>query len=191
MISIGLLDLWLPILLSGVFCWLASMIAHMFIKHHNADYKQLSNEQQVSDVIRTGHPKPGFYQMPYCTDMKEMGSQATIDKFNKGPVAVISIMNNGMPPLGKLLLQQFLFFLVGSLLIAYVASLSLGMSADTTSVFRVIMPVGFLAFGYGAIPDSIWYGHPWSNCLRFMIDALVYAAISAATFAWLWPSIVS
>ena len=190
-LSIGLLDLWLPILLGGVFCWIASMLAHMLIKHHNADYKQLSNEDQVADAIRAVNPRPALYQMPHCTDMKEMGDESTVQKFNNGPVAIITIFNNGMPPMGKLLVQQLLFFLVACLLVAYVATLSLDFSAEAKEVFRVVMPVGFLAFGYAGIPYSIWYGHPWSNCLRFLIDSVVYAAITAATFAWLWPTILT
>ncbi|WP_395373525.1 hypothetical protein [Marinicella sp. W31] len=186
--SVSLMSLWLPILLGGVFCWFASSIIHMFIKYHNADYKKLSNEDQVSDAIRAGNPKPGLYSMPYCIDMKEMSDPALQEKFKRGPVGMISVFDNGMPPMGKLLIQQLLFFIVAGVLIAYVATLSLVFGADFMSVFRTVMAVSFLAFGYGVIPYSVWYGHPWSNCVRFLIDALIYAAVFGATFAWLWPA---
>jgi hypothetical protein len=49
------------------------------------------------------------------------------------------------------------------------------------------MIISFITFGYGLIPNSIWLGQPWSNCLRYLLDALIYAVIVASTFAWLWP----
>jgi hypothetical protein len=186
--SVSLLQLWLPILLGGVFCWITSAVFHMVIKHHNADYKPIGNEDQVADAIRAGQLAPGLYSMPYCKDMKDMGGEVMQSKFQQGPVAMISVFVNGMPAMGKLLVQQLLFFILGCVLIAYVASLSLAVGSEFMTVFQVVMVTGFLAFGWGLIPFSIWYGHPWSNCLRYLIDALIYAAVVAGTFAWLWPA---
>ena len=185
--SVALTELWLPILLGGIFCWIASALFHMVIKHHNADYKPLSNEAEVSAALRAGDPKPALYSMPYCKDMKEMGEEAMVNKFNQGPVAMITVFNKGMPPMGKLMLQQILFFIVGCLLMAYIATLALPAGSDYMAVFRLLMVTGFLTFGWGLIPFSIWYGHPWSNTLRYLIDALIYGAVAAGTFAWLWP----
>lgn len=186
--AVSLLQLWLPILLGGVFCWIVSALIHMLIKYHNADYKKLSNEDQVADTIRQGNPSPGLYHMPHCADMKEMQDDAMQLKFKQGPIAMISIFSNGMPPMGKLLGQQLLFFLLACLLIAYVATLSLSTAAVFMNVFELVMVVSFLTFGYGLIPNSIWLGQPWSNTLRYLIDALIYAAVVGATFAWLWPT---
>lgn len=187
--SVSLMQLWLPILLGGVFCWIASAIFHMVIKHHNADYKRINNEDQVSEAIRAGNLAPGLYSMPHCKDMKDMGDEVMQNKFNQGPVAMLSVFNNGMPPMGKLLGQQILFFILGCLLIAYAATLTLAAGSDYMAVFRVVMIISFLAFGWGLIPFSIWMGQPWSNCIRYLIDAVIYAAIVAGTFAWLWPAV--
>lgn len=186
--SVSLMQLWLPILLGGVFCWFASAIFHMVIKHHNADYKQLENEDQIGEAMRANKPAPGLYTMPFCIDMKQMGDENMVKKFDQGPVAMVAVFNDGMPPMGKLLLQQILFFIIGCVLIGYAATLSLAPGAEYMDVFRVVMVTGFLAFGWGLIPFSIWMGHPWSNCIRFLIDAVIYAAIAAGTFAWLWPA---
>jgi hypothetical protein len=186
--SVSLMQLWMPILLGGVFCWFASAIIHMVIKYHNHDYKKLSNEEEVGDAMRNGSPAPGLYHMPHCTDMKEMEDEAVQAKFIQGPIAMISVFENGLPKMGKLLIQQFLFFIFAGVFIAYVATLALAPGADYMAVFRIVMTVGFLAFGYGCIPYSIWYGHPWANCLRYFLDAVIYAAVFAGTFAWLWPA---
>lgn len=186
--SVTLLQLWLPIVLGGLFCWIASAIIHTVIKYHNADYKKLSNEEQVGDALRQGEPKPGLYHMPHCTDMKEMQDESVQAKFTKGPIAMISVFENGLPPMVKLLSQQFLFFIGACLLVAYVTTLTLTSGSDFRSVFHLSIVVSFLTFGYGVIPYSIWFGHPWATCIRYLIDALIYATIIAATFAWLWPA---
>lgn len=189
--SVSLMQLWLPILLGGIFCWVASALIHMLIKYHNADYKKLSNEDQVADAIRAGNTAAGLYHMPFCADMKQMSEESMQEKFNKGPIALISVFANGMPPMGKLLAMQLLYFIIGCVLIAYVAIHSLAPAADFMTVFRLVMVVSFLGFGYALIPNSIWYGHPWSNSIRYLLDALIYAAVTAATFAWLWPAAIS
>jgi hypothetical protein len=34
---------------------------------------------------------------------------------------------------------------------------------------------------------SIWYRRSWVTTLKATIDGAVFAAVTAATFAWLWP----
>ncbi len=182
-------ELWLAILLAGVFCWIASALIHMLIKYHNADYKKLNNEDEVASVLGASSPAPGLYTLPHCIDMKEMANEAMQKKFNDGPVAMISVMPNGMPPMGKLLGQQIIFFVAGSFLIAYLATLSIPAGAEYMEVFRSVFVASFLTYGWAQIPYSIWMGQPWSNCLRFLMDALIYSGVTAGTFAWLWPGL--
>jgi hypothetical protein len=186
--SVSITQLWLPIVLGGVFCWIASALIHMLLKYHNADYQKLSNEEEVGDALRAGNVTPGFYHMPHCTDMKEMQNQETQEKFNKGPIAMISVFENGMPKMGKLLAQQLLYFFVACTLIAFVALLSLEPSDSFKVIFHFVAIISFLTFGYAVIPYSIWFGHPWAVTLRYLLDAIIYAAVVAATFAWLWPA---
>jgi hypothetical protein len=186
--SVSITQLWLPILLGGIFCWFASALIHMLLKYHNADYQKLTNEDQVGDALRQGKVTPGFYHMPHCTDMKEMQNEAMQEKFNKGPIAMISVFESGMPKMGKLLLQQFFYFLIACLFIAYVATLSLDASADYRIVFRLVASISFLSFGYAVIPYSIWFGQPWAVSLRYLLDALIYAAVVAGTFSWFLPT---
>jgi len=34
---------------------------------------------------------------------------------------------------------------------------------------------------------SIWYRRAWSLTLKAFLDGVIYAALTAGTFAWLWP----
>ena len=186
--SVSVSELWLVILLAGLLCWVASALVHMLIKYHNADYKELANEDEVSAALRASSPTPALYTLPFCIDMKAMGDEAMQSKFTKGPVAMIAIMDNGMPSMGKLLGQQVLFFVIGALLIGYLATTALVAGADYMTVFRHVFVASFLAYGWAQVPYSIWMGQPWSNCLRYIIDAIIYAGVTAGCFAWLWPA---
>lgn len=189
--DVSLVDLWLPILGGGFLAWMASGVIHMALKYHNLDYKKLPNEDDVLAVVGEGKPGLGLYSLPYCTDPKEMAEEAMQKKFADGPVLFVTVFENGMPNMGKLLSQQFAYFLFSALLVAYALTLVYGTAASGGDVFRLAMTVAFLAFGWGNIPFSIWYGHPWGITARFMLDALIYSAIMAAMFCWLWPSAVS
>lgn len=185
--TISLLHLWMPILLGTFLAWIASAVIHMVIKYHDSDYQQLSNEDEVMDAVRNGSPKIGVHTMPYCIDMNEMKKESMQEKFAKGPVAMLTVFPNGMPPMGKLVGQQILYFLLGGIIIAYCATLALQPGADYMSVFRVVAATGFLAFGWAVIPFSIWYGHKWSTTAKYLLDALIYGAIFAGCMSWLWP----
>lgn len=186
--TVSIIDLWLAILLSGSFAWIASALIHMVVKYHNSDYKKLNNEAEVAKAIDSGKSGVGFYTLPHCADFKEMEDPKVQQQFKDGPVAMVTIMPNGLPPMGKLLTQQLLFFVLGSLLIGYVGTLGLVGSSASVDIFRMLFVTGFICYGWAAIPYSIWFGHPWSVTVKYLIDAAIYSAVTALTFVWLWPT---
>jgi hypothetical protein len=185
--GVSILELWLAILLSGLFSWIASAIIHMVIKYHNTDYKRLNDEGAVSDSLSKSGDKVGLYTLPHCADFNEMNDPAVQARFKKGPVAIVTIFENGLPPMGKLLSFQLLYFIVGSLFVGYIGSISLTSAASSLEIFQLLFVSGFICYGWASIPYSIWFGHPWSVTLKYLIDASIYSAVTAATFCWLWP----
>lgn len=186
--TVSILQLWIPIIAGGLLAWVSSGLIHMLIKYHNSDYNQLPNEDEVMAALRAGSPSPKMYTVPFCSDMKKMGEEPMQTKFANGPVAMIAVMPNGMPAMGKLMGQQIAYFTFGCALIAYVASLVLAPGTDCKTVFYFIGEVSFLAFGWAVIPYSIWYGHTWSSTAKYLLDAIIYAVVVAGTFALLWPA---
>jgi hypothetical protein len=186
--TISLMQLWMPIILGTALAWIASGLIHMAIKYHNSDYQQLSNEDEIMTAVRNGSPKLGLHTFPFCGDMSEMSNPDVQKKFNDGPVGYLTVLPSGLPQMGKLMAQQISFFLFGSILIAYCASLVLNPGAEYMVVFRFVSAVGFLAFGWANIPLSIWFGHPWSMTAKYLLDALIYGLVIAGSFAWLWPA---
>lgn len=185
--SVSLLQLWMPIAVGTLLAWISSALIHMMIKYHNSDYQQLDNEEAVLDALRAGSQKFGLHQFPFCGDMKNMQDESVQAKFNKGPVGLAILVPNGMPAMGKLMAQQISHFLLGSILIAYCATLALEPGADYLSVFRFVAAVGFLTFGWASIPYSIWFGIQWSMTAKYLLDGLIYGLVVAGSFAWLWP----
>ena len=185
MVSLG--SLWLPILLSAVLVFVVSSIIHMVLKYHASDYKQLPNEDVVRAAIRSGNPEPRQYIIPYCREMKEMNSPEMQKNFTEGPVAVLNLKRPGPPTMGGALVQWFLYSLVISFFIAYIAAHSIAPNTPYLGVFRIVGAIGFLAYAAAQVPQSIWMGKPWSITWKEILDGLIYGLVTAGTFGWLWP----
>jgi len=180
-------SLWLPGIAAAVAVWIASSIVHMVLRYHRADYRQLSDEESVAGAVRKVGPGPGLYVMPYCPDMAQMKDPAFRKKYEEGPVALLTVMRNGPPALGKSLAQWFLLCLLVSFVTAYVARHTLAFASHGLAVMRVTGTVAFIAYGFGYFQDSIWKGIPWSNSLRGLVDAAIYGVVTGLVFRLLWP----
>ncbi len=184
---VSLASLWLPVLVSAVLLFLVSAIIHMVLKYHNKDYTRLPNEDAVRAAIRSGNPSPAQYVIPYCPEMKAMETPEMKQKYVEGPVAVINLLRPGVPNMGKSLAQWFLFLLVVSFFIAYTVAHAIPPGAEYLHVFRIVGAIGFLTYGLGHLPASIWMGKPWKVSWKEAIDGLVYGLVTAGVFGWLWP----
>lgn len=180
-----LMQLWLPILLSAVFVFIASSIIHMLFQWHKSDYKGFANEEDVRAAL--GKSAPGIYLVPYCSDMKAMSSPEMQAKFKDGPIAKIVLRPGCTPNMGKQLTQWFVFCLVVSLFCACIGAHSFAVGAVYMNVFCVIGTAAFMGYGFYTIPHGIWWGQPWGAVLKDMLDGLIYALVTAGTFGWLWP----
>jgi hypothetical protein len=180
-------ELWLPILLSAVIVFVASSILHMVIPIHKGDYRQLPDEEKVSDALRAAEVTPGrVYHFPFTTH-KDMKSPAAVEKFKRGPVGFLTIIPSGAPGLGKYLAQWFVFCVLVSFVTAYLTGRTRHPGTDYLEVFRVAGCTAFLAYGFGQLQDSIWKGQTWGVTIKHVIDGLIYGLLTAGTFGWLWP----
>ena len=185
MVSLG--SLWLPVLLSALLVFVVSALVHMVLRYHNRDYTQIPNEDAIRSAIRNASPAPAQYIIPYCPEMKEMDTPEMKQKFTEGPVAVVNVMQSGVPSMGRPLTNWFLFSLVVSFFIAYIGSHTVPAGTPYLQVFRVVGAIGFLAYAAATIPPSIWMGKPWKITGKEVFDGLLYGLVTAGTFGWLWP----
>ena len=84
---VALIDLWLPILLSAVFVFIASSIIHMVIPIHQSDYQKLPAEEDLREAMRGQGVQPGEYLFPCPASVKDMSSPEHLEKLKQGPVA--------------------------------------------------------------------------------------------------------
>ncbi len=178
--------LWLPIVLSAVIVFVASSIMHMALSYHRSDYQRLPDEDKVLAAVRGAGLKRGLYIFPFTTH-KDMKSPAVVEKYNQGPVGMMTIAPNGPPVMPKFLGLWFGYCLLIGFFVAYLAAHTVEQGASYLVVFRVVGTAAFLAYGLGCISNSIWKGQTWSMTIKEVIDGLVYALLTAGTFGWLWP----
>src|SRR6516225_9800398 len=87
----SLLELWLPILVSAIFVFIASSIIHTVLPWHKGDYPKIPNEDKVMDSLRPLAIPPGDYMVPRASSMKDMKSPEFTEKLKKGPVMMITM----------------------------------------------------------------------------------------------------
>jgi hypothetical protein len=184
MVIVPLSMLWLPILLSAVFVFIASNILWMALPSwHRPDYKSLPEEKSVQDAL--ANAKSGQYIVP-CVDWGKLSAEERT-AMGARPAALMLVRNPGKFEMGKSLGSWFGYAVVIAVFVAYLTGHTQPAGTHYLSIFRVAGTAAFLAFGFRGVPDSVWYGKPWVVAFKEMIDGLVYALLIAGTFGWLWP----
>ena len=185
---VSLAALWLPILLSAVFVFIASSIIHMLLPFHKNEYNKLPNQDKVLEAMRGGALSRGEYMFPRGESLEDCKTPEMQEKYRQGPVGFMTILPSQPPAMGKPLVLWFIFSLIISLLTAYVARVTLPAGMEYLTVFRVTGTVSFMAYAVAHFSNCIWKGLPWSSGIKHAFDGLIYGLVTAGAFGWLWPS---
>jgi hypothetical protein len=159
---------------------------HMVLPYHRSDYQKLPDEDKVMATMRAAGLTPGTYHFPHCSH-KDMKNPEVVAKQKQGPVGLLTVIPSGPPNMPKYLSLWFVYSLLVSLFVAYLAGRTLASGTDYLQVFRVAGTAAFMSYGLANFADSVWKGQPWSTTLKHMFDGLVYALLTAGVFGWLWP----
>jgi len=179
--------LWLPILLSSVIVFIASSIIHMALPWHKGDYGKVPEEDKVQEALRPFAIPPGDYMLPCFPGSADLKSAAYAEKLNKGPVMILTVGPNGPMKLSQCLASWFLYLVVVSALVGYLAGHAVPVGAGCRKVCLVVGVASFLGYSAALWPVSIWFRRSWGTTVRSTVDGLIYAGLTAAVFAWLWP----
>ena len=185
--SVSAFSLWLPILLSAVFVFVASSIIHMVLGYHKNDYKAVPNEDAALTAIRALNLAPGDYCLPRPASMKDMGTPEFKAKLAKGPTLVMTVFTGGSAGMGPQLVQWFLYAIVASFVTAYITGIAYGPGATYPQIFRLAATAGFACYAMALPQQSIWYKHSWATTAKNVIDGFIYGCLMGGTFGWLWP----
>lgn len=186
MVSLG--ALWLPILVSTVFVFIASNLIWMVVQVHKKDWSQLPDEESFAEALRAQEPPPGEYTFPYAASSADWKSEAWQEKFKKGPVGFLTLRPPGEMAMGKNMALWVVYIVVIEVFVAYLAGRTLAAGTHYLEVFQVAGTAAILGFAGAVAPEAIWMGRKWSNVLKFIFDGIVYGLLSAGTFGWLWPA---
>jgi len=184
---VPIMSLWVPIIVSAIFVFIASSLIHMVFKYHANDMKRLPDEGATVDALRKLNIPEGHYIIPHAGSMQEMNSPEFQEKVKKGPRAILTIWPGGNPSMAPYLAQWFLFSVVVSIFGAYVAGRALETGAHYLAVFRFVGVTTFACYAVGGWSESIWYKRSWATTFKNTLDGLIYALVTAGTFGWLWP----
>jgi hypothetical protein len=180
-----LLSLWQPILASAVLVFIVSSIIHMALPWHKGDYRTIPNQDAVMDALRSFNIPRGDYMVPRCGSMQEMKTPEFKAKMQRGPVFIATFMSGEMA-IGKCMVLWFVYLLVISYFAAYVGAHAGAFGPYAIHSRRIVGITAFLGYGGALCQASIWYQRSWGTTLRSLIDSVIYAAVTATTFACLW-----
>jgi hypothetical protein len=179
--------LWAPILASAVIVFIASSVIHMVLPWHKRDYPALPGERGVMDALRPFALPPGDYLMPRAGDMKEFKTPEFQERLRQGPVIVMTVRPNGPWNMGRSLLQWFVYAILVSVFAGYAGGRALPAGADYLHVFQMVGTTAIAGYSLALAQHSIWYARGWGLTIRSAMDGVVYGALTAGTFGWLWP----
>lgn len=180
--------LWLPILLSAVFVFVVSSIIHMVLPIHRKDFGKVPNEDDVRAAIRAANVPPGQYMLPCAGSMKEAQESDFMSKVKEGPVATMIVRPNGMWSMGPALLKWFVYSLLVSVFCGYLTGIHVAPGGEAITVFQMTGAIAVLGYVFTHVHEWTWKGLGTNIMVKFAIDGVIYALVTAATFAWLWPS---
>jgi hypothetical protein len=183
---VNMVQLWMPILLSAVLVFLASSLIWMALPYHRTDATGVPDENALADVLRRQKLAPGIYVVPWAVQ-KQRQTPEFQQKMKDGPVAMITSFAPGPMNMGKQLTTWFVYSVIISAIVAYVASHTVSPGQSYLAVFRVVGTVAWLAYGGAHAIYGIFWGRPWSVVGKDIFDALIYGCLTAGAFGWLWP----
>jgi hypothetical protein len=180
---VSITSLWLAILVATVLVFIASSLMHTVLKYHDSDFARFPDEDAALAALRGLNIPPGNYCAPRPAGHGGMKDPAFMAKVQQGPMLMLN--------LGPMMLQWFIYVLVVSALVAYLAAHTLDVGAPYLKVFRVAGCAAFLAYAAGQPIEGIWYSRNWSSVGKNIFDGLVYGMLTGGAFGWLWPRLVA
>ncbi len=181
---VPVVELWLPIVASVVAVFVASGIV-IALPWHRSDWKKVKDEDGFLAAVRAQQLAAGTYMFPSCApaDVKTPEGQA---RFEKGPWGTVTVLS-GKPSMGAALPKWVGYLLLVSVAIAFLVGHFVPKGGNVHAVFHQAAAAAAIVYGGEPITGWIWEGKPGSFVFKSVIDGLIYAVVTAALFAWLWP----
>src|SRR5664279_22940 len=182
-----IMSLWLPILVGTVAAFIASSLIHMVLPWHKGDFPPVPDQDQIMDALRPFNLPPGDYMIPRPKDMAELKTPEFKAKAERGPVVIMTLYKGMMENMGALLGKWFVYQLIVTLFAAHIAGTLVGPGGNGKLIFHSVFIVSFAGYVLALWQLTIWYRRSIRITLTSTFDGIIYAAITALAFVWLWP----
>jgi len=108
-------------------------------------------------------------------------------KMTDGPVGTLTVFAG--IDMKNILIWTFVFFLVTSTLIAYLAWFAMEGHPNQSfkRVFRWVGTASILIYSCSAIPNDVWLKRPM---LTNLVDGVIYGLTTGLIFAAMWPKAI-
>jgi hypothetical protein len=174
-------------MVGAVVIFLVSFVWHMFLPFAETGVKSLPHEEALSAAMRLGISEPGWYMFPGMDPEKQNDPAAQKkyqEAFMRGPNGVLIFRPGGTEfSFPKLLVNQFLFGLLG----AFAMSWLLAMSAGSLPGYgqRVLFVALVALFGCLVIdlPYWNWYGFPGDYTVAHLVGIVGTWAVTGCALA--------
>ncbi|NEZ03140.1 hypothetical protein G4Y73_03120 [Wenzhouxiangella sp. XN201] len=181
----ALIGLWLPIVITTVVLFFASFLAWAISPHHKPDVRKWPDEDRLLEFIRASDAPPGEYLFPMI-DEKDMKEDWAKQRYAAGPWGMVNVWP-AQPNMGANMVKTVLFFLIVTIVIAHLGTLTLPAGASFERVFHIVGLIAVLAHTTGGICREIWFTRPLRAKVMDVVDGVVYGLITGLTFALMWP----
>jgi hypothetical protein len=172
----------LPIAVAAVALFFASFLSWMVLQLHKQDWKKIDREAEFMAAVGAFNLPEGSYLFPMADNPKEMQTPEFQAKYAAGPRGILSLYPKAN--MGANLGLTFLYFLIVSFILGYLASIAFQPGAEFLQVFRFVFAAGLPMFLGAILSHAIWFR---MRVTGQVIESIAYAAITALIFASLWP----
>ena len=176
-----LINLWLPILLTGFALFMASFVFWTVLPHHEDDFQQADDEDALMEALGRLNLPAGKYLFPFIRHA-EMKDEAKVEKYRQGPRGTLVLWD--MPNMGRNLGLTFTLFLAIAAVTAYITWEALGPGAGFWKVFQIAGAIGILVHCSSGQLNAVWF--PRRTLMDFL-DGIAYGLVTGLIFALLWP----
>jgi hypothetical protein len=177
-------------LLGAIVVFVMSSIFHMATHLGEVGIQTLPNEDAVVTALRSSIHEPGFYFFPgqnmtpgRSKEQVEADNATQMAKWKAGPTGILIYRPGGIElQFGKLLVNQFLFGLVGAFLLAWILAATAGATGYGTRVLIVTAAALFGGFVY-TMPYWNWYNFPTNYIVSEISTMVVSWAVAGLAMA--------
>lgn len=172
----NVLDLWIPIVVTGIATHIISTLAWTVLPHHKPEWQKLPDREGLKAWIEAKGIAPGQYIFPHMSE--------GMDAMKEGCTGTL-VLWDPPPSFGAAIAKTLTFFFVAAFVIGYIASHTLPAGSSFMEVFRLVTTVGLLTHCAAHFPGVFWF--PKKVAME-LLDGVAFAVATGLIFAALWPA---